>query len=142
MTKKLIIISALLLTAIFLSCNSGKKTKKEVAQPGDATVFGIYTNKDSTKTAAILFRRIIKTIAYDSVKRREYITVDSIYGYPKFLNLPLKDSSGVVLKDSTGNPVIDPRPTYFLISKDSVRVKGIEGVPMDSLLRKNAPIKG
>lgn len=127
---------------ILVSCSSKKKTTNQFAKPGDATVFGIYTSADSTKTAAIMFRRIVKTIAYDSVKRQEFISIDTLWGLPKFLNLPLTDTSGKSVLDSTGKPVIDTRPTYFLISKDSVRWKNIEGIPMDSLLRKNAPLRG
>jgi len=141
MTKKLILFSALILTAVFLSCNS-KKPKAEVVKPGDATVFGVYTNPDSTKTTAILFRRITEAIVYDSVKKKKIISTDTFWGKPMFLNQPLKDTAGRDILDSNGKVVIDPRPTYFLISKDSVRWKGIEGVSIDSLLKKSNPPRG
>ena len=126
---------------VLFSCSKKKNTKAEIAQPGDATVFAIYTNPDSTKTAAIMFRRIVKSIAYDSVKKKEYIALDTLWGVPKFLNRPFLDSAGKAILDSTGKPIIDTRPTYFLIKKDSVRWRGVEGVSMDSLLKKSAPLK-
>ena len=87
MTKKLILISALILTSIFLSCNS-KKPKAEVVKPGDATVFGVYTKPDGTKETTILFLRVVKAIVYDSVQKKDVIKIDSILAIPGSWDYP------------------------------------------------------
>lgn len=125
-----------------VSCGGGKSSSEGVSgdgKSGDALIFGVYTKPDSTKVEAVMFRRITEMIVYDSVKKKKEIKTDTIFGFPRFDNKPLLDSLGKQILDSTGAVVRDPRPVYVAISKDSVRWKGIEGVPLEILLDKKSP---
>lgn len=125
-----------------VSCRGGKSSSEGVegdGKAGDALVFGIYTNPDSSKVEAVMFRRITEVIAYDSVEKKKIIKIDTVYGRPKFENKPLLDSLGKPVLDSTGTPLRDPRPIYIFISKDSVRTRGIEDVPLEILLDRKSP---
>jgi hypothetical protein len=126
-----------LLIPIFLliSCGSNSKTKSEVQQsPSKVRVLAVYTLPDSSKVLTIMLREIKKSVKFDSAKGRDIIVVDTLWGYP--VDVPLRDSLGKVILDSTGKPRVSPFPEYFRISNDSVNWR-IEGVSFDSLLKRD-----
>ncbi len=126
-------LSLLLLTCfvILYSCGNEKK-KTPVPKEGEARLFAVVTNPDSTKRAAIVLRIIKKSIKTDSLKGVDRIVYDTTWGAER----------EVPMLDSLKSPIIDSvtkKPKmitgWFVISKDSVNTK-VQDIPLDSLLKK------
>jgi hypothetical protein len=128
---------AILLAVVIFSCNEKKSNPSPKA--GESKIVAVYQTPDSIKHLDILLRIITKAAKYDSVKQKDYVSVDTIFGYPKYM--PLVDSSGKQIIDSlTKKPKLNPFPTYFRVSKDSVFWQ-ISGRDVDSLLMKTESFK-
>ena len=85
-----------------------------------------------------MLRVITKAVKYDSTKGKDIVIVDTSWG--RGIYLPKIDSLQRVVVDKNGDTIFNTQPNYILVPKDSVRWKGIEGTPIDSLLSKKAPV--
>lgn len=124
---------AVICTLIIFSCKDDS-VKKEIPTQGDVKLLGVVTERDSSKTILIVLRRIIKVVKYDSVKKKDYISYDTIVGRP--ISVPEVDSLGHAIFGADGKPKVKPNPEYISFSKDSVSFK-VENISVDSLLKKN-----
>lgn len=119
-----------LFAAILFSCNSKNTVntdspKQDVKYPLREKIFAVYTDTGSgKKVPAIVMRVIQKAIKYDSLTKKDVITIDTIFGVERVFQ------SGV---DSLGKPKYSV--DYFLIGKDSVNWK-VQGISVDSLTKK------
>lgn len=112
-----------LVTLLFNSCGSNDKS----TQPppiGEAKIFAIALDTNGKKFPTIIIRVINKAVKYDSLNKKDIITIDTIYGVERFYQ------NGV---DSLGRPKMFNG--YFPIGKDSVWTN-VCNTPLDSLLKK------
>jgi hypothetical protein len=129
--KKILPLFIIPLVAFF--CKSDKK-ESTTPSTGSAQIAAAYITPDTadkTRKLEILLRVIQKTIKYDSAKKKDIIIIDTFWGFKKIV--PMLDSLGNVKKDSSGRTFVNE--AWFPIGKDSVNWR-IEGIPVDSLLKK------
>lgn len=127
------IAAIILVSAVLMMCNnkSGSSSYSGRLEPRQDKVVAIYINPDSTRRLEVMYRAIVKGIDYDSIKKKDYILYDTIWGRP--VSFQAKDSLNKPMVDSLGKPVYTIR--YIYIRKDSV-IWDIAGKSLDSLLRK------
>lgn len=111
---------AVILISILIACKSKKKERAEV---GTQKIIAIRTYTDSVRRPVILYRTILKTISYDSTKKKDVIVVDTIW----------QEEFVVVVKDSTGRDTTEKR--YIRVPKDSVDWR-VENKDVDSMSKK------
>lgn len=118
----------LTISLFILSCAENKSVAPSI---GTTKIVAVYVKHDSSKMLDVLLRVITKAVVYDSIKQKDIISVDTLWGYP--ILVPLRDSNGIVLQDSLKRPIqgID----YRQIRKDSVNWK-IQNIPFDTLIKK------
>jgi hypothetical protein len=125
-----------LATVFLFSCCTSKKiiSSDQNWEPGESYVVAVYKKPDTTKDIAIMLRFVSKNVKYDSLKKKDLIVVDTVWGRPVFL--PALDSvtRQPVLDPVTKKPKLNSYVSYLFIRKDSVRWWGITGTPTSKLL--------
>jgi len=122
MKKIPVIISALFL----FSCSQSKTELKS----GFKDLYAIILQKDSTRTFGVVGEEIV--IDDSTSAKRNKLTYKTMYGVRTF-SYKL-DSLGKQIRDSLGNPILNPQPIYTIISKDSILI--LSHTSVDSLLKK------
>lgn len=135
MKQAILLISTIILFTVSFSCNQSVEKKSTLpASPSSEKILAVYIRKDSVRVIDILLRVIQKTVKYDSLKKKDVIMVDTLFGIP--LYLPMKDNIGKDILDSiTKKPKINTVPTYVSYPSDSI-IWHVENISVDSLLKK------
>lgn len=114
------------------SCNDKKKDTPIEQKAEQGRVFGLYKDSTGKWQPALVMRVIQEGIQYDSIKKTKSIGYDTLYGVDRIKELIV---GGKVQLDSlTNKPKLTLIPIQ--ISHDSVMVKNIEGIIIDSLQKK------
>ena len=144
------VLILLVLSTIF-GCNSKKDLFSDTpVNSGKAFVAGVITRPNGTKIfpPTGVYREIIEGFKYDTLNKgtknqkikRRFIS-DTLYGLPVY-NYKADSTKKYLLLDSNGNVMIDSANSFLIqVSKDSVRWRGIEGIPLRDLLDKKAPLR-
>lgn len=127
-----IIFGILAIISLVVGCKNDSGGKIE-PQVGDKKLLGVWTKPDSSKQLDIFLLRIVKTVKYDSVKKKDVIIIDSIVGRP--IIIKAFDSAGNILKNKDGKDSINPNPQYIQVGRDSISFR-VENISVDSLLKK------
>lgn len=123
--------AVLILVSVLASCNSSNNVEKPIKSQ-ENKILVVITGRDGKKFFNVAKRIISVKIDYDSVKKKNVISSDTLYG--QSIAIPVLDSLNKPKKDSIGNVIYKPEPQYFLIGRDSANWR-IQGVDVDSLLK-------
>lgn len=131
LTKKLLL--TLLCGVLLATCTDEKKERKSEPKAEQGRIFGMYKDSLGKWTPALVMRVIQEGIKYDSATKTKTIAYDTLYGIDRLVNA----------FDSLGKPILDSltkkqRLTLapIRISPDSIMVKNIEGILIDSLAKR------
>lgn len=119
----------ILLLLFIVSC----KDDVTVQKASKGFCFTIVHTHEGKNVWAISYRTI-----YVKETTGSKIVWDTAWHYPR--SKPLRDTTGKVLTDSTGNPVMGDEIVHVPIGKDSVMWR-VEGIHIDSLLKSFKPRK-
>lgn len=126
MKQTIIALTAVICLTVFLTqC----KPKKEERQQSKAICYIYVHTRDTINQWAFGIRTI-----YISKTVNDKPVWDTAWEYPTKFRYNAKGR----VKDSTGRPMVFQDSLVF-IGKDSVKWQGIEGVPVDSILRSFRP---
>lgn len=129
---------AILICILVSSCGN-KKDKAAIPPPvaGETKVIAIFTLPDSSKRLDIAMRVVVDSVRYDSVRGEKVVFSKEIWGIPTMV--PVKDSARNIIKTKDGRDSL--QQIWVRFPSDSIKTKGIEGVSIDSLLKKSSPLQ-
>lgn len=129
------LLLSILITFSFISCNNGKgdKTNTTEQKADTGRVFGLYRDTSGKWVPALILRLTYDAVKFDSIKEEKIAAFKTKYGVDRLL--PITNAQGQILYDSiTKQPKMGIFPIE--ISADSVMVKNIEGILIDSLQKR------
>ena len=116
-------------TAILFSCNDKSGKPSEATNEKEILIF--YPKNDSIREAIIATRAVTKTVGYDSITKKDFVKVHTIYASKRMG--PLIDSVTQKPKlDSLGNQLLTQ---YGWNKLNDSLVVVVSEIPYDSLVR-------
>lgn len=106
------------------------RNEKNIKRQSRGIFFSIVHTPQGKNVWALSLRTV-----YVKEQTGSRIKWDTLWEYPT--NLPLRDSTGKEIKDSSGKVMLNPEQTFVPIGKDSVLCFG--DISVDSLIRTFKP---